>query len=144
MTNKNDEKDMKLIPQFHSPLRHIMNEAHSLNHKFIKTFEEAKEIKNSYLVMEGDHGGQIYIVCPVHIIRADLGTLSRLLIDIDNAQWDEADSTGMYFEIFNPGDIVSGGMGGGLALEKLWVHENLKGLENEISKVIYGKKTRIN
>ncbi|MEK3917718.1 hypothetical protein [Paenibacillus sp. FSL H7-0331] len=144
MTENKDEKDIIQIPQYHSPLRHLMNEAYELEHKFIKTLEEAKEVQNSYLVMEGDHGGQIYIVCPVHIIRADKDTLIRLLKDIDKVEWDESDSTGMYFERFNQGDIVSGGMGGGLATEKLWVHDSLIRIGNEISKVIYGKKKRIN
>jgi hypothetical protein len=105
--------------------------------------EEAKKINSSYLVMEGDYGGQIYLVCPVKLIRADSDTLKRLLIDIDKHGWNDEHGRGMFFEVFIIGDIVAGGMGGGFAENELWVHEGIQSIKNEISKVIYGKKLKI-
>ncbi|ANY67864.1 hypothetical protein BBD42_16325 [Paenibacillus sp. BIHB 4019] len=131
------------IPDHHSPLRHILGEAHGIPHQSIDSLETAKNYENAYLVMEGDYGGEIYLVCPVKIIRCSSQTLSRLLEDIDRLYWEDEDGRGIYFELFNIGDIVSGGMGGGVATNRLWVHEELLSIENEISKVIYGKKIRI-
>lgn len=131
------------IPDHHSPLRHILSEAHGIPHQSIESLEEAKNYENAYLIMEGDYGGEIYVVCPVKIIRCNWQTLSKLLEDIDNLYWKDEYGRGIYFEFFNNGDIVSGGMGGGVATNRLWVNEGLLNIQNEISKVIYGKKIRI-
>jgi hypothetical protein len=139
MTNKEN----KVIPDHHSPVRHILNETQGETYQPIATLNEARNYENAYLVMEGDHGGQIYLVCPVKRIKCDWNTLTKLLIDIDKLEWNEELGRGIYFEKFNDGEIVAGGMGGGIATNVLWVHEGIHSIKDEISKVINGKKTRI-
>lgn len=82
---------------------------------------KAKEIEGSYVVLEGDWGGQIYLCCPVSHIKCSQEQLKRLLDDLDAIAWkcNEEEGKGMYFEIRKPGEGIGGGMGGGLIKEDL-------------------------
>lgn len=96
-------------------------------------------------MLEGDAGGQTYVVCPVALIRCDEATLNRLLLDIDAREWRDPDSARLSFFPATVGQNVGGGMGGGLVTDGVWVHARLReqGLEPPIRAVLLGKRPTI-
>jgi hypothetical protein len=144
--NNYDNQDA-ILPDNVSPIRYMVDEAFSLNTQFIKSYEEAKETENAIVIMEGDWGGQIYLVCPLEYIKCDKNILEGLLQDLDKIAWkcNEGEGTGIYFEVRKLGEGISGGMGGGTVQSGIWIHDEFKkkGFEEEIKQVILGKKERI-
>lgn len=149
MERKKDENnEMVVIPERHSPVRHILNEANGLpNNQFIDSFKKAADTPDAYVIMEGDDGGQIYLSCPMKLVNCSEETLHTLLKDLDTIAWDcnEGEGRGLFYEKLFPGDGISGGMGGGDVEEGLWIHEEFIDLQlyDEIHEVILGNKERI-
>jgi hypothetical protein len=118
----------------------MLARAKGAEYKPLRSLEEARGVDDAYLVMEGDWGGQIYLVCPVSLVNCDEKALDQLLSELDEIAWDcnEGEGAGMYYERRKPGEGVAGGMGGGVATGDLWIHPGLvsKGLENRIRNVI--------
>lgn len=138
MTKKHEENE-----QTQSPLRKMMSDAKGGEYVSIKNLEEAKKVKNSYLVMEGDDGGQIYITCPVELVKCEEKQLRELLESLDDLVWQDLSMTGLYYEIHEPDSIVSGGSGGGKAGDDLWIHSEFDNIKNKIKEVINGKRKKI-
>lgn len=140
---KNDDT----LPNDISPVRYMMNEAYSLNIKFLKNYEEAKITKDAVLIMEGDDGGQIYVVSPMTLVKCDKSILDQLLNDLDEIAWGGSDNggKGIYYEKRKVGERISGGMGGGEVSNGVWVHSMFKekGYELQIKDVIEGKIKKI-
>ncbi|MEK3715806.1 hypothetical protein [Paenibacillus sp. FSL R7-0333] len=141
----NDKKHKEVIPEFHSPVRHMINEAYKLEHKFIENYEQAKLTGDAVVVMQGDWGGQIYLVCPMNLVRCDKQTLHLLLDDLDQIAWqcNEGEGKGIYYERKNVGDGIAGGMGGGIVSDTLWVHDEFDSIYKDIYSVIDGTAKRI-
>ncbi|MEK6949770.1 MAG: hypothetical protein AABX34_06100 [Nanoarchaeota archaeon] len=141
----NKKKKIDVIPEHESPVRSITSKAHGTPYKPIKDFEEAKKYDDSYIIMEGDWGGQIYLSVPVNKIKCDYQTLKNLLDEIDRKEWEcnKGDGSGIYFERKNAGKGITGGMGGGISTDDLWVHEDLNKIKNKISAVLNGKSKSI-
>ncbi|MGC5323878.1 hypothetical protein [Brevibacillus sp. SYSU BS000544] len=141
----NGKKDEKAIPNSHSPVRHLINEAHNLEHRFIENYEQAIRIKNSVVILEGDWGGQIYLVCPMDLIKCDKESLENLLDDLDKIAWEcnDGEGKGIYYEIREIGESVAGGMGGGVVSNTPWVHDEFEAIYEDIQKVIGGKRKRL-
>ena len=98
-----------------------------------------KDFKGSqnYLVLEGDYGGQIYVVIPKSLILCNNDVINILLYTLDDFAWENDEDANFYFRDFYPGDVVPGGMGGGMALDKeIWVHKEFSEIKNEIIAVI--------
>jgi hypothetical protein len=99
------------------------------------------------LVMEGDWGGQIYLACPLRVVRANERTLKRLLADLDHIAWESNGGEGaeMRYERLPVGAVVDGGMGGGLVSEDIWIHEEFSDLDlaEAIREVIRGARTEL-
>ncbi|MCU6792613.1 hypothetical protein OB236_10825 [Paenibacillus sp. WQ 127069] len=134
-------KDSKQIPQYHSPVRHILNEVNGLSNEiFIKDFQEAKETGHSYVIMEGDWGGQIYLSCPMSLVECSEEELQTLLIDLDKVAWgcNDVYGRGLYYEIH----FSEEGIGGGMITDTLWVHDEFieKNLKDQIYLVISGER----
>src|SRR5207244_7483536 len=101
--------------------------------------EEAKAMEDGYVVLEGDWGGQIYLVAPMRLVRCKEEVLRHLLGDLDEIGWPgQTDGQGLYYERYQPGQTVPGGMGGGTALDNVWMHEEFSqyGIEEKIRKVL--------
>ena len=112
-----------------------------------KSFNEAKQVSNGMAVLVGDFGGQIYLTCPMKHIKCDEKTLEKLLREIDSFEWDcnEGDGICVTYMRGNPKDYVSGGMGGGLVEDGLWIHPDIADNKKElIRKVINGELASIN
>lgn len=111
------------------------------------TFAEARAYAGSDAVamLEGDDGGEVYVVCPVSLIHCDAPTLRQLLLDLDAIEWAASapDSARMSFFRASLGERV--GMMGGLVTEGVWVNPALKrnGLEPLICAVLAGERPAI-
>lgn len=144
MGNKREKnKGPVIIPDHHSPVRHIINEANGVpNNLFMEGFDKAKNTPNTYVVMEGDWGGQIYLSCPMDLVKCSEESLITLLKDLDSIAWEcnEGEGKGLYYEIHRLGDGIGGGMGGGEVKEGLWIHNEFMKLNlfNDIEQVILG------
>lgn len=131
----------KLIVGYKSAVRLMVSESHGLTYKPLRNLEEAKTYSDSYMVMEGDWGGQIYLVAPVKLIRCSYRILNRLLKELDKISWNvnEGEGNGIFFERMTKGTPVIGGMGGGLATGDIWIHTSLTHLKQKIIGVINNK-----
>ena len=114
--------------------------------KSYSDLETAKSDPNTYVVMEGDWGGQIYLTCPVKYIVCDEVLLKKIFKKLDQICWkcNGGDGAEIRYETFNPGETVPGGMGGGLAEDGLWIHPELlekDGLKEELETLIIGSGT---
>lgn len=135
-------KSVNNLQEHESGVRKLVSEAHNLNYKPLKNFEEAKEYNDAYMIMEGDDGGQIYLSIPIKFIKCNYETLKKLLKYLDNIAWPENqdDMAKIFFERLNEGDVIIGGMGGGLATNSLWLHDKFANIRNKIEKILIGEK----
>jgi len=127
-----------------SPLRFVTAAVTGNRYQHCKTLAEARATEDMVVIMEGDYGGHIYFTCPVTRIRCDAETLSRLLADLDALCWDDPDGAGLYFELVSPKTGVAGGMGGGMVLDGIWLHDKLQHLLVKVEAVVSGASLSIN
>lgn len=139
------KQNINVIPEHESPVRSIVSKAHGTSYKPIKNFEDAKRYNDSYMIMEGDFGGQIYLSIPVKLIKCDYEILKNLLKYLDKIAWEcnKGEGSGIYFERKKSGEGITGGMGGGVALNSLWIHNKFSKIKNKILDVLSGKKKSI-
>lgn len=134
--------DKDVIPPHHSPLRHMMAETKGQAYEPLRNLQEAQAADDAVVIMEGDWGGQIYLVCPVRLVHCSEEALQKLLAELDKAAWEcnDGEGTGLYYEHRRLGEGIAGGMGGGLATSDLWIHTELAalGLEERIRQVVGG------
>ena len=92
------------------------------------SFDEAKSKEDGVVIMEGDYGGQIYLTCQMKHIKCDEETMNKLLHDLDRIEWgcnDEDEGSSIDYHCVKPGYGVIGGMGGGVVVNGLWIHEDI-------------------
>jgi hypothetical protein len=108
---------------------------------------EAKADPEGVVILEGDYGGQIYVVVQAEQVLCSQKTLSWLLHDVDRISWPGSydDSARIVFERVAAGAPVAGGMGGGIATRDAWIHPELVrlGLDDEIRAVLRGEIDRL-
>jgi hypothetical protein len=107
---------------------HIDNIRELIDDNFspIASYGEAKEDPSGYAVMHGDDGGQIYLTVPLSRIKASQEELADLLRRIDAKEWNDPRTRLLYYEHGSVGQEISGGMGGGILTDGLWLHPALK------------------
>jgi hypothetical protein len=95
---------------------------------------------NAHVILQGDDGGQIYFTCPAAKIKCSEEGLKKLLAYLDAHAWKDASGTGLYFEDRPKNCGVPGGMGGGLAIDDVWLHPKLQepGLEAKVRSFVFG------
>jgi hypothetical protein len=129
-------------------------EAHGLPYAAFRDLGEARRHPGAVMIMEADYGGQILATCPVRIVTATEAALNQLLRDLESLTWgggglaeDARPDEGscIYYEAVPIGTGVAGGTGGGLAVDGLWVHDELaeRGLAGPIEDVLLGVSGRI-
>ena len=112
----------------------------------VGTLEEAKDIEDGYLIMDGDYGGQIYLTIPARLVESDMSVLQHLLVDIDSFEFSNPDTASLHFERYSPRSSVVGGKGGGRILKGLWIHPSLiaAGLNADgVKDVLAGRADRL-
>ena len=125
-------------------LRELMEGSDSF--KSYSDLETAKSDPNTYVVMEGDWGGQIYLTCPVKYVICDQDMLIKILKKLDHMCWEcnEGEGAAIRYETFDQGEGISGGMGGGIAIDGLWIHPEIiekDGIKEELETLIMGTNT---
>ena len=131
------EKDSQ-IQNHESPLRRMMSDSYGVKYTALESLAEARNMNNAYLIMQGDEGGQIYLVIPANLVKCDEKALEVLLKDLDSLSWDDISMANIYYEVYKPNTAVSGGMGGGRAEDGLWVHKDFESIRSKIGRVLEG------
>lgn len=133
------------LPDHESGVMRLISEAYGIPYRPLRSLEEAKSYPDGVVILEGDCGGQIYVVCPASVVSCSESVRQELLRDIDRYGWDMMEMALIYYERLSVGSRVAGGMGGGLVTEGVWVHDQLIRLRLEVAieEVIKGRRSRI-
>ena len=112
-----------------------------------KALDEAKALPDGVAILQGDDGGQIYVVSPASKVACSANTLRDLLVDLDAIAWrgNQGDMRNVFYERLPLGTGVAGGMGGGHVGIEPWIHEEFvrAGLQAKILDVLAGRRSRI-
>lgn len=135
----------KRLPAHESGVRRMMADARGTPYMAFRSLEEAKASPHGTVILEGDDGGQIYVVAHAQRVKCDEVALQTLLRDLDAYCWDDPDSAHVYYEARILGEAIPGGIGGARVGPELWIHEDLEklGLRSAIEAVLSGQKPRI-
>ena len=140
--------DKKLFPSeptgdaHSSPLRAMMAEARGEEYVLLESLGAARQDPDGVVVLEGDEGGTVYVVCPASQVRCAEEALELLLHDVDALSCNDASLARICFEQQPIGAVIPGGMGGGLVTDGMWVHEALRSKADAIRAVIEGAPPR--
>ena len=131
-----------------SPLRRMMAETGAVDYHPLSSLAAAQADPQGIVVLEGDDGGQVYLVCPARDIACSEEKLQQLLVDLDEIEWPGNDDPSMrrvYYESRGVGEGVPVGTGGGQVTKGLWLHPRLarQSLVNLIRDVLLGKRDSI-
>jgi len=128
-----------------SPMRSMLAESEGNTYHAFDSLPEAQRDPEGVVILEGDEGGQIYVVVRAMDVACSEEILRQLLVDIDNHEWpgNYPDMARLCFEKHPVGAGIAGGMGGGLVSAKLWVHPRLEPFASAIAEVIYGQRERL-
>jgi hypothetical protein len=109
---------------------------------YLGALSEARDA-GGYVILDGDWGGQVYVTAPATAVACDPARLGELLRGIDASAWgDQGDgSRKITYRSGAPGASVAGGMGGGVLLDRPWIHPELVqlGLGDAIGDVLAGR-----
>lgn len=132
-------------PKEERPLASFQAEVSGNPYQPLSSLAEAKQHNDGVLILQGDDGGQIYVVARATQVKCSVEMLEQLLIDLDAIAWpgNDANSRRIYYERRPIGSAVAGGMGGGFVSETPWVHEKFVKLAPTVLAVLRGERTRI-
>ena len=120
-------------------MRQMLAEAGKPPYRSIVTYAEASANLNGYAILHGDDGGTVYLTVPIRDVRCGEAGLQELLLEIDSLVWKDPSMAIVYYEECAVGQGIPGGMGGGLADSKLWVHPTLTEKREAIELFIAGE-----
>lgn len=130
-----------------SALRKLMAMAEGRSYVAFSSLDDAKADPNGVVILEGDDGGQIYVVVRAAQVSCTPAALDQLLRDLDVISWEgnEEDSARVIFEPRAVGSRIAGGMGGAVVTREAWAHPELiqLGLDDEIRTVLRGDAERL-
>ena len=135
----------KTSPTEERPLASFQAEVSGNPYQPLSSLAEAKQHNDGVLILQGDDGGQIYVVARATQVKCSVEMLEQLLIDLDAIAWpgNDANSRRIYYERRPIGSTVAGGMGEGFVSETPWVHEKFVKLAPAVLAVLRGERTRI-
>jgi hypothetical protein len=135
------------IPQHERPLGRMLADSTGKRFEPLRSLQEAQADVNGYVILQGDDGGQIYVVAAAHSVRCSEETLRQLLREIDEIEWpgNPDNMRGVFFERLGPNSAVAGGMGGGVVETQPWVHKRLEaqGMREAILQVLRGEQVSL-
>ena len=131
------------LPDHESGVRRLTADAKGQPYVALRSLAEAQALPDGAVVLEGDYGGQIYVVAPAARVCCSEPALEALLSDIDALEWADPDGARLYYERHVVGAPVTGGMGGGVFTQDVWVHPKLNTLPATIVDVLAGRRARI-
>lgn len=130
------------VADHESGLRRLVAHAGGEVYEALLSLAEAQAAPDGVVVLEGDYGGQIYVVAPSTLVRCSEGALQDLLADIDAREWADPDGARVYYERRAVGAGIAGGMGGGLVIDGIWVHPELSVASAAVVDVLAGRWAR--
>jgi hypothetical protein len=135
----------KTSPVEERPLASFQAEASGKPYQPLSSLAEAKQYSDGVLILQGDDGGQIYVVVRAIDVKCPAEALQKLLIDLDEIAWpdNDTDMRRIYYERRPTGYRITGGMGGGLVSETPWIHEEFADLVPTVLGVLNGERSRI-
>src|SRR5262245_2870447 len=104
----------------------MTSDARGVSYRAFASLAEAKESSDGVAVLEGDWGGQVYVVARAASIQCSESALQGLLAELDALNWREPEGARVYYEEHRIGVGISGGMGGGTVAPEVWVHGRLR------------------
>lgn len=138
---------MDILPEHESGVRRMVSDAWNLPYQPLRSFDEAKSFPDGLVILEGDDGGQIYVVSRASLVNCPAETLKDLLRDLDAIAWpgNDPNSARVVYERLAVGETVFGSMGGAVVSDDVWVHDTFCELELDaaIRDVILGKRARL-
>jgi hypothetical protein len=139
--------DIDILPEHESGVRRMVSDARNIPHQAVHSLAEAKSSSDGTVILEGDDGGQIYVVCPASLAQCSIEDLNHLLRDLDGIAWPNNDpnSARIFYERLPIGAPVFGGMGGAIVSDDVWIHQMFceLNLESAIREVLAGNRARI-
>ena len=139
--------DIDVLADHESGVRRLVSDAQDIPYQPLHSLDEAKSFSDGVVILEGDDGGQIYVVAPASLVRCSAETLGDLLRDLDSiAQTsNEPNSARVFYERLPVGASVFGGMGGAIVSNDVWVHDTFceLQLDGPVRGVVFGKRARI-
>lgn len=147
MKDKEPIENFEILPDNESGVRRLVSDAHGIPYYPLHSLEEAKSFPDGVVILEGDDGGQIYVVCPASLVKCSEEILDQLLRDLDDIAWprNDADMAKIFYERHPVGAAIVGGMGGAVATEGVWIHDEFVKLrlDDAVREVIAGQHHRI-
>ena len=135
------------LPEEERPLGRFMADAHSIAFRPLASLAEAKSVEDGVVILQGDDGGQVYVVSPASLVLCSESTLEQLLVDLDELAWpgNDPNMRRLYYERLAIGSGVPGGKGGGRVCREPWVHDDFldRGLGPAIAGVLRGERARL-
>ena len=141
---KSSELEISSLPAGADGLRLMMAESQGQSYKYFSTLSQAIANK-AIVILQGDYAGQIYLTCPAEKVKCSEADLQLLLEYLDAKAWKDLNAAGIFYESY-PGDrTVSGGMGGGLVINGVWLHSRFvdMGIKDSVESFIVGGSTRL-
>ena len=133
------------LPGWERPLAAFQSETSGAAYQPLSTLAEAKKHTDGIVILQGDDGGQIYVVARAIDVKCSTEALERLLVDLDEIAWpgNDPNSRCIYYERRALGSAIVGGMGGGSFSETPWIHKSFAKLAPTILAVLRGEHAKI-
>jgi hypothetical protein len=131
------------IPEHESGLRRLIADAEGRPYDTLRTLGEARTLDDATMILEGDFGGQIYVVARVERVCCSEDALRSLLGDIDALEWNEPEGANIFYERHAVGETIRGGMGGAVVSNEIWTHPTLTVSREAVVAVLAGERARI-
>jgi hypothetical protein len=133
----------KPSPPEERPLAAFQAEASGTANQPLSSLAEARQYEDGILILQGDDGGQIYVVARAIGVKCSMETIEQLLMDLDAIAWPENDASmrHIYYERRSIGTGIAGGMGGGIVSERPWIHDQFSQEAPAILAVLAGPRS---
>jgi hypothetical protein len=143
-SKKFSELEIPSLPAGADGLRLMMAESQGQSYKYFSTLSQAIANK-AIVILQGDYAGQIYLTCPAEKVKCSEVDLKLLLEYLDAKAWKDLSSAGIFYELCPDDGTVSGGMGGGLVINGVWLHSRFVdiGIKDNVENFILGKSTKL-
>lgn len=145
-------KDRKIykpesLPAHERPLGRLMTDSPGAAFVPLASLADARSVEDGVVILQGDDGGQIYVVSRAAFVACTESSLQQLLVDLDEIAWpgNDPDMRRIYYERLATGSGIAGGMGGGQVTNEPWIHQEFidRGLGTAIRDVLEGVRARI-
>ena len=115
--------------------------------KSFASLDEARHAPDGAVVLSGDYGGTIFLTAPARLGKCSEESLATLVSDLDAVTWMSGDPTiaTVAFEAHPVNSGVVGGDGGGVVIDRVWVHPQQvpEEVASQAVEVVLGLRDRI-